>query len=416
MKRGNGEGSVFFNTKKHRYEVQVTYFDSVAKKTKRKIFTSRVSKQVAFNKSQDFARQVNQGIDVRQSDRTLVEWLIFWVENYKKNMVRERTYERYVLSINKHIKPQIGNVKLKDLTTDMLQAHLMWLLTKGGAEGKGLAPRTINGSRRVLIQALNDAVDCGYVVKNVALRTKPLKTRRPNIYVLTHDEAKSLMIAAKKYHPTAYLAIVLALGTGMRLGECFGLNWEDIDFERKLIHVKHGTIKIGGKGPAQADLKTESSRRTIPMPEFVIAALNAYKNWQKGYCSWHKLIYVDKGLVFTNWHGDIRSPASFSYHDFKTVVAAAGLPSMVRFHDLRHTHATWLLEAGVNVKVVSERLGHASIRITLETYTHALKTMQDKAVDALNGMHLEIDTGKPKVIKELAVPYSADTFGLTVPA
>ena len=182
----------------------------------------------------------------------------------------------------------------------------------------------------------------------------------------------------------------------MRLAEIFGLSWNCIDLENKKLVVVQSAVKTKHGTVLQQDLKTTNSRREIPLPRFVVEALKEYKAWQEMTIPNMKK-YNDQGFVVTNNRGNIMHPATFSYHVFKQILLVrAGISNKLRFHDLRHTHATWLLEAGVNVKVVSERLGHANIRITLDTYAHVLKTMQGEAVTALDNIYDET-TAKEKL-------------------
>ena len=247
----------------------------------------------------------------------------------------------------------------------------------------------------LLIQALNDAVDLGYLEKNPALKTKPIKTCRSEIRILTRDEALRLMTVAKEYDMVAWIVVVIALGTGMRLAEIFGLSWNCIDFRSAKLYVEQSAVKTNHGTVIQNEVKTKNSRREVPLPKFVVQALIEYKRWQEFYKVKNTGLFVDKGYVIANQYGNVRHPASFSYHVFKkALLPRAGISEKVRFHDLRHTHATWLLASGVNVKVVSERLGHSTIRITLDTYAHVIKTMQTAAVEKLDNIYLGEDPMK----------------------
>lgn len=390
MKRANGEGCPQYNTKRNRFEFYITYYDSSIGRSKRKVFTSKKSARDAIKKSKDFLQLVNNNIDIHKSEQKISDWLEHWLLHYKKPEIRLKTYERYCVAINQHIVPYIGTMPLNKLTTDVLQQLFTTLLTNGGENKQGLAPRTVNATRRLLIQSLNDALDLGYLPKNPAERTKPIKASSTDIPILSIPEATRLIEAAKSQSMISYLAVVLALGTGMRLSEIFGLTWSNINLQDRVIHVIQSAVKTNHGTVLQVDLKTYSSRRSIPIPKFVLKALLDYKQWQE---TEYKVInhstYVDQDFVFTNQTGNLRHPASFSYHYFKKLLKQTkDLPQTLRFHDLRHCHATWLLSSGVNVKVVSERLGHASIRITLDTYAHAIKTMQDTAIAALDGYNL----------------------------
>lgn len=395
MKRSNGEGTVYFNEKRQRYEGQFSYFDKDMQTVKRKFFSSKKSAKEVLRKAREFKALQEKGINPAKSDIQLGIWLDNWLKNYKQNTVRLKTYERYQTSVKMHINPYIGKYKLKILSTDILQKHWIFLLENGGVEQNGLAARTVNATRRLLIQALNDAVDLGYLEKNPALKTKPIKTNRSEIRILTRAEALRLMMVAKEYDMVAWIVVVIALGTGMRLAEIFGLSWNCIDFRSAKLYVEQSAVKTNHGTVIQNEVKTKNSRREIPLPKFVVQALIEYKHWQEFYKIKNTGLFVDKGYVIANQYGNVRHPASFSYHIFKKILLPrAGISEKVRFHDLRHTHATWLLASGVNVKVVSERLGHSTIRITLDTYAHVIKTMQTAAVEKLDNIYLGEDPMK----------------------
>lgn len=390
MKRSNGEGCPQYNKKRNRFEYYISYYDSKLNKTKRKVFTSKKSARDAMKKATEFTTLIKNNVDITKSHQKLSDWLQHWLSNYKQQEIRLKTYERYELAINRHIIPYIGDISLNELTTDIIQQFLIRLLNEGGETNQGLSPRTVNTTRRLLIQALNDAYDLGIILKNQAEKTKTVKVSKAEILILSHQQALELITAAKTQSMVSFLAVVLALGTGMRLGEIFGLTWNNIDLDRNLIHIVQSAVKTNHGTILQQDLKTDMSRRSIPIPIFVKNALLEYKNWQINiYKEINSTTYIDHNFVFANKFGQLRHPASFSYHYFKQIILKSNnLPPALRFHDLRHCHATWLLSSGVNVKVVSERLGHASIRITLDTYAHAIKAMQDTAIMALDSYNL----------------------------
>ena len=395
MKRSNGEGTVYFNEKRQRYEGQFSYFDKDTQTVKRKFFSSKKSAKEVLRKAKEFKILQEKGVNPIKSDMQLGDWLDNWLKNYKENTIRLKTYERYQTTVKMHLKPYLGKYKLKALSTDIIQKQWIFLLEKGGVEKNGLAARTVNATRRLLIQALNDAVDLGYLEKNPALKTKPIKTSRSEIRILTRKEALRLMRVAKEYDMVAWIVVVIALGTGMRLAEIFGLSWYCIDFRSAKLYVEQSAVKTNHGTVIQNEVKTKNSRREIPLPKFVVQALIEYKHWQEFYKIKNTGLFVDKGYVIANQYGNVRHPASFSYHIFKKILLPrAGISEKVRFHDLRHTHATWLLASGVNVKVVSERLGHSTIRITLDTYAHVIKTMQTAAVEKLDNIYLGEDPMK----------------------
>lgn len=389
MKRANGEGSITYNEERQRYELKISFTDPNTGESGRKLFTSKKSARDAKKKADTFLEVLITPKEV--PSMTLSVWLNQWLNDYVKNTVKIKTYERYCNLVDRNIKPYpIAQYDLDSINASQLQKHFNHLLHYGGIEKTGLAPRSINATRRLLISAFRVAVDSALIEKNTAERTKALKVDRPDIHVLTFDEGKRLISAALKRSRIAWLIVSLALGTGMRISEIYGLEWENIDFEAKTLKVDKIVVTTSKGIHIQNTAKTKTSQRTIPLPDNIIATLKRYRLWQKVQSIRFGYPYVESPWVLSNQEGVPRSPNSFSAHQYKDILRNAGISTDVRIHDLRHTHATWLLDAGINVKVVSERLGHSNCRITLDTYAHCVKTMQDKAVDALNNILGEI--------------------------
>ena len=383
MKRANGEGSITFNEQRQRYEYKISYLDPATNEVKRRLFTSKKSAKEAKKAADNFLAILNA--QASEQPQTLQSWLDQWLADYVENTVKIKTYERYSNLVNKNIDPYpIAKLQLTSINGSLLQRHFNFLLQSGGANNSGIAPRSINATRRLLMQSLRVAVDQGIISKNPAEKTKALRVDRPIIHVLTHEEGKRLISAALKRNRPAWLVISLALGTGMRISEIYGLEWKNIDLLAKTLRVERIVVTTTNGIKIQETPKTKTSQRTIPLPDNLIDTIRRYRLWQKIQSIRYGYPYMTSEWVLSNQLGVPRSPSSFSAHMYKDILHSAGLPNDVRIHDLRHTHATWLLEAGVNVKAVSERLGHSSCRITLDIYAHCMKTMQDKAVEALN--------------------------------
>lgn len=382
LKRANGEGSLTYNETRSRFEYKITYVDPLTGNSKRKLFTSPKSGAAAKRKATAFLEDLKT--KSTETDFTLASWIDYWYECYKKNSVGIKTQERYTGLIDCNIKPyEIGNVPIGALTSLMIQSHLNELSRTGGSEKKGLAARSINATRMLIIAALKAAVNADMIPKNFAEATTPMRIPRADIHVLTKEEGRKLIAAALKRSRPAWITIVLALGTGMRIAEIFGLEWQNIDLDAGTVRVDKTVITTSKGIVIQNATKTKSSRRTIPIPSWVIDALRRYRLWQKVQDTRYGYPYMKASWVLSNPEGNPRSPNSFSAHMYKDILRNAGISTKVRIHDLRHTHATWLLEAGTNVKVVSERLGHSTCRVTLDTYAHVMPTMQTQAVTAL---------------------------------
>ena len=383
MKRANGEGSCHYNESRGRYEYQITYTVPGSSVKKRKTFVSKESRNEAMRKANVFLKRLKED-DKKAKAVTLGSWLDQWIVNIRET-VKPKTLERYKSLINVNIKPYaLADEVLTAMTANTLQKHFNELLAHGGASKQGLSPRSVNATRRLLIGALDSAMLEGVIQMNIARFSKSIKADPPKLMVLNHEQGKTLIKKALHRSRFSWAIIVLGLGTGMRIGEIFGLEWKNVDLDKRTLTVERTVVTTKSGILIQDSSKTKTSRRTILLPDNVVYMLKRLKLWQKVRDIRLGTHYSTSPWVLSNPQGKPRSPSSFSGHDFKQLLDEAGIDRKFRIHDMRHTHATWLLESGVNIKVVSERLGHSSIRITLDTYAHVGQSMQEEAVKALN--------------------------------
>lgn len=389
LKRSNGEGTIYFNKVRKKYECQFFYTDPVTGEKKKKKFVD-VTKKIVDQRRKEYLEQVEkeraEALDNQTKVETVQDWMDEWVEKYCKPGVKVKTYEKYRCSIQNHILPYIGTIPLDRLTAEDIQNMLNDLRTKGGVHGKGLSANTVNAARRTLKQALEQARYLRKIAYNPVDATKAVKTGTLKIRVLTHPEAHKLLKVAKEYDQTAYMAILLGLFTGMRIGEIFGLTWENVDFDAKLIYVKQSLVSTNHGVRLEPSPKTKAGNRQIGLFKRCLDELRMHRAWQNVQKNLWANKYKDNDLVISNPDGGYKDPSRFSYVIFKRLLSMAGIDTSVRFHDLRHTHATWLLMDGIHVKIVSERLGHSSIRITLDTYSHVIKGMQKETMKKLDAI------------------------------
>lgn len=386
-RRNAGEGVIYQDKERGLWIYQVSYKDSEGMR-KRKKFAAK-TKHEAMEKGKDFLLQQGQGTDISKLDMTVEQWIDEWLPNYVKPRIRARTYEKYVSSFNNYILPQLKSIKLKDLTASNLQKHFNSLLINGRIkDGKGLSTSTVRAARRYFSMCMDDAVREGLVVRNVVKLTKSPKLLRREIVVLTRKQVSDLIKAAKQIDHN-FMRVMMpeilsfTVHTGLRQGEVFGLKWEDVDFQNSCIFVKRSLAHVIGQGAVFQEPKTKNSRRRVLLLPEDIKNLRKYQEWQKHYAdelgdkfSWHN-------LVFTSPFGEPISPTNFSRRYFKPLLEKCHIQKDFTFHGLRHTHATLLLQQGVNPKIVQERLGHSSVKVTMDTYSHVLPDMQKQAVDAL---------------------------------
>jgi integrase len=231
---------------------------------------------------------------------------------------------------------------------------------------------------KLLRQALRHAVNLGLLAANPASKIPLPKVVKEEIHPL--DAPQSHLFLERAAEDRLYAMYAVALDSGMRQGELFGLAWPDLNFETGSVQVQRSLEEIKGHLRLK-ELKTKAARRRIRLSGFALDALHEHRKRMLA-----EGRNVKDGPVFCDTEGKRLRKSNVQRRSFDRIVSKAALPENTRFHDLRHTCATLLLLADVNAKVVSERLGHSKIQITLDTYSHVLPTMQEKAADALNGI------------------------------
>jgi integrase len=292
--------------------------------------------------------------------------------------LRPSTYDSYRRNLELHVIPAIGRIPLQKLAPEDLDTLYARLLTKGRRNGGGgLSVKTVRSIHLIIHKALKDALRKGSVIRNVADAADPPKlssAKRPEIKVWAAEELRAFldMIAAHRLHP----ALHLSSHTGMRRGEVLGLRWSEVDFDVARLSVRQAVISVNYEIHL-SDVKTGSGRRTIDLDDDTVSVL---RRWRKQQAEERLALGGVRGsgdLVFCHPDGRPIHPDVFS-QVFDRAVARSGLP-VITLHDLRHTHATLLLKAGIPVKVVSERLGHANPAFTMSVYQHVIPGMQAEA-------------------------------------
>ncbi len=369
-KRGNGEGSIS-RRKNGGWCAQYTVYTAAGRK--RKTLYGKTRQEVAAKLSKALADREN-GLVYDTGNLTIGEYLDRWLAECVKGTVRESTFERYEYAIRPHIKPALGPVKLKSLTSAHVRRFYREKLKAG------LASTTVHKMHVVLHKALDQAGADGLIPRNVTDALKLPRVDREEITPLTAEEANRLIDATNGDRLEALY--VLAIHTGLRQGELLALKWDDLDLEAGTLRVRRTLTYAGGKHTL-SEPKTKKSRRTIRLTMGVVASLQDHLERQIEELDRLGSLYRTGGLVFANKIGGTINPSNLRNRSFARLLKRAGLRADTRFHDLRHTCATLLLSRNVNPKIVSEMLGHASIAITLDTYSHVLPDMQEKAAKAL---------------------------------
>lgn len=321
---------------------------------------------------------LNAGTYIEPCDLFVREHLHEWLD-YVSTRLSARTVQRYREIVEGHLVPGLGQKRLVDLRPLDISRYYDHALAHGRLGGDApLARATLVKFHHILHKALKDAVAWQRIASNPAAAVtvpngvgKPTTTARS----LSDEECAVLLRAAAD---RLYLPTLLALATGMRRGELLGLRWRDIDLDGAKLRVAHSLEEAGGALTLK-EPKTRAGRRTVPLPATAVRALRHHRAAQDELRLGRGSAYHDRDLVFPWPDGTPWRPSAFSVA-FHRLVTKSGI-EQARFHDLRHTHATQLLRAGVAPKVVSERLGHANIAITLDIYAHVLPEMQNEAAD-----------------------------------
>lgn len=331
---------------------------------------------------QELLTSLGDGTAIAPSSVTVAEYLTGqWLPAVQPPNLRETTWVEYERMTRLHVAPRIGGVSMQDLNPSHLNRMYAELLAGGRVDGEGgLSVKSVRNIHLMLGKALGDAVRWGLLKRNVAPLADPpparaaAADRRERIRVWEAEQLSTFLHHVRDDHLYA-LWFSLAT-TGMRRGEALGLRWEDVDPAHARLSVRQGLVSIDGT-PKLQTVKSHHSVRTIDLDEETVAVLRARRVSQAERRLSAGAGWEDHDLVFTRDDGHWENP-DWVGEQFRRHVKAAGLPR-IRPHDLRHTHATLLLKAGVNPKVVSERLGHHSVAFTLDTYAHVMPGMQREA-------------------------------------
>jgi integrase len=354
-------------------------FDPITGKRKRPMRTYPTRKDAERGRA-EWLTEIENGTAVDPSKVTVAEYLQHWLTTAVKPRVRPSTYAGYERLIRVQITPRIGDILLQKLTALQIQDCYTRMRNEPRADKRNgtLSPRSVRYAHTVLKQALKQAVRWHLLARNAAADVDPPKAVRPRVEAWNAQEAKAFLAAIKD---SAYAPFgLLALATGMRLGELRGLRWCDVDLAKGVLHVHQQITRVGRKDKT-SEPKTNAGRRSITLPQDAIAALKALHAARPQQPIPFDPTQRDTDLVFAREDGKpVDQDAITSW--FTRTVKRTTL-KRITFHGLRHTHATLLLLAGVNVKAVSARLGHSSIQITLDTYAHLLPEMEQHAADAI---------------------------------
>lgn len=372
-RRSNGEGSIY---KRSDGRWCGSYYDE------------QLNRHYVYGKTQ---AEVKNNLKKKQESRTvkskpylLQEWVLEYCEEYKKNELKASTYGSYMGIYRKHILGSaLGKIKLVNVKSMDLQQFY------NGKIRNGFSSKTVRGIRVILNEALDMAFKLRMISENPNQFTTLPKKIRYEAKVLTVKEVKKILNEAKE--DELYPIVVTTIYTGMRKGEIMALKWENVDFEGHKIFVKYNLCRILDEKPDKKgrfhvsyhilEPKNKTSVRTIPMLDEVYDALIEQKRRQDLEKETYKDIYLDQGLIFADTTGNHLPQRQFmdDYHQFLDKYEI----SNIRFHDLRHTFASLLIESGVSLKLIQELLGHSTITTSMDIYGHVSDRMKERALDSL---------------------------------
>jgi integrase len=345
-------------------------------------FATQKECQAAMNKLLVAVEQHNYSAPTKASvkDYLKKEWL-----PAVKATIRPSTYNSYVQHVECHVVPHIGTVKLQKLSGSQVNALYAKLADTGRKDGKkGLSAMTIHHVHSCLHKGCKDAVRWGHISRNPLDAADPPRKKSEGTREMrtwTKEQLKAFLDAAKDERLSPFWHTIVM--TGMRRGEAIGLRWSDVDLEGGRLAVRRALIP-SGRDVVVSEPKTIKGRRVIAIDPGTVEVLKGQAARQlEEQNDWDEA-WVETGLVFTLESGEALDPESVSRY-FRQAVKMSLLPP-IRLHDLRHTHATLALQAGIHPKVASERLGHATVSITLDTYSHAIPAMQEAAAALIAGL------------------------------
>ncbi|MBK7393810.1 MAG: site-specific integrase [Chloracidobacterium sp.] len=322
-------------------------------------------------------REKDLGIFVEPASESLSKYLDRWLLEIAKPRLRTETFNSYKQLVDNYIGKHLGTKKLSQLQGYQIQKFY------NDMQREGLSARTVRYCHSVLSSALKQAVRWKMIFQNPCNDCDLPKMQKTEMKYYTPGEVKKFLETAKA--DRLYVLFYLALETGTRPGEYLGLQWKDIDFEQGSLTVRRVVKVQKGGGFYFAEPKTKKSRRSIPLSDPLITALKKHRMIQLEAKMKIRDCYQDSDLIFATEIGTPFLSGNVNNRHFEKIRTKAKL-SKIRLYDLRHTNATMLLASGVSAKVVAERLGHSSVVLTLDTYSHVLPAMQTDATNRLENM------------------------------
>ena len=366
-RRANHEGSIYQRSADGRWIGAIRMGYGPNEKPLRKYVSANTRGEVA-RKLKHLQRQIDDGLLPRDGHITLSTLFERWCEDVMRHQVEASTLRNYMSVARIHILPTLGHKKLIDLNVNDVDRLLSL------KRDSGLASSTVRRIRIVLAQCLTQAIRWGLLFRNVATLSRPPKAPRTEGRTFSPDQARHFLDALKGNRNEALFALMLS--TGLRRGEALGLMWTDLDREAGVIRVAR-QLKREGRALVTSDTKTFRSRRAVNLPVKMMVTLLEHETFQLSERERRGPRWVDTGFIFTTSKGTPIDPRNF-YRAFRKICDEAGLGHW-HPHELRHSAASLMLAQGVKLHVVSQVLGHSSIRMTSDVYGHLLEPDREDA-------------------------------------
>lgn len=390
-KNGNGEGSI----RKRRdglWEARYTAgYDYNGKQKQKSIYGK--TRQEVQKKLTKINANINDGTYIEPNKIKLNEWLLYWLKNYAQNKIRPSTYSSYETYILKHIHLSFNeNLRLNKLTTNDLQLFFNDKYRNGRLDGKGgLSPKTLKNMYNMFHEALQQAVTNKLIYSNPIKGVTLPKNKKPDIKTFNESEVLKICNIAKSER--LGFAITFVFKTGLRIGEVCGLKWSVFDFEKNVFKINNTLQRVQKKKSElkegenktyiiEGEPKTQNSIRTIPLSTNTVKQLLEYRERQNKEKALLGIQPNETDYVFANEFGRYIEP-SYLRKLYNKILKKAEIKHL-NFHCIRHTYATIMIDKGVDVKSLSELLGHSSVEITMNLYCHPSLDTKRKAVDKLD--------------------------------
>ncbi|WP_327724780.1 site-specific integrase [Streptomyces europaeiscabiei] len=395
--RANGDGTVY-QRKDGRWEA--AGYVLAPGNTRKRVRVYGTTRKDALAKLTEKIAASNRGLPVPSAQGSVAAYLTYWLENVAVHHLRENTHTRYAACADRYLTPGLGNRRLTKLTAKDVRTWLNQLRTTcqcctrgldarrdeprccaaGQCCHKLLSPLTLTYIHSVLKSALEHAVREEEIPRNVARKVRTGTPRPRRFEPLSADEARQFLTTAQGHRLHALFE--LALHTGLRKGELLGLHWEDLDLDTGTAAIRRTLQRISAGGLTALPTKTRASERRIALPTRCAQSLKLHREQQQREREAAGTTWQDSGHVFTTAQGGAIDPTNLT-RAFTALLRRAGL-RRIRFHGLRHSTATLLLEQGVELVVIKELLGHAHIGVTATVYAHVRLRLQRKAIDTLS--------------------------------